>query len=75
MELRLLEIAFRVLDPRRWRQRLRQLFGALGVLAWVWFRAVNRAEVVRAVADARHFDRDARIQEENAERELERIAS
>lgn len=75
MELRLLELAVRILDPRQWRRRLRQLLGAIGVLGWIWFRAVNRAEVVRAVADVRHAERDEAIHERNRELETERLSA
>lgn len=73
MELRLVELAFRLLDPRRWRQRLAQLGGLLAAVTWIWFRAVNRAEVVRAVADVRHDERDLRIRTENAQLEFDRL--
>lgn len=75
MELRLLLIAARILDPRLWRRRLRQLASGLGVLGWIWFRAVNRAEVVRAVADVSHDMRAERIRRDNVERELDRLSA
>lgn len=74
MELALLQLAIRVLDPRRWRQRLRQLGGLLLGVGWLWFRSVNRADVVRAVADQRHEQRAARIRERNVARERARLA-
>lgn len=75
MELRLLELAIRILDPRKWRTRLAQLAGGVGFLGWIWFRAASRADVVRAVADARHFDRNEDIHADNLRRERSRLSS
>lgn len=71
----MLMLALAILDPRKWRLRLKQLGGTFAALGWIWFRAVNRSEVVRAVADARHADRAACIRERNLELEAERLAS
>ena len=69
MELRLIELAMRVLDPRRWRLRLVQLgCGAVAAL-WIWVRAVQSSDEVRMVRDARRRTRDASIAERLAERE------
>ncbi|MCW2924155.1 MAG: hypothetical protein JWM98_1559 [Thermoleophilia bacterium] len=73
MELRVLMIAARVLDPRKWKLRLLQLGGAGTVLGWIWVRAVQRAEVERAVADARHEQRRARIRAANHAREAGKL--
>lgn len=75
MELRAIELAIRLLDPRKWRLRLAQLGGGLTVLGWIWFRAASRADVVRAVADARHAQRDAEIRADNARREAEKLSA
>jgi hypothetical protein len=75
MELRLLELAIRLLDPRKWRTRLMQLGGGIGLLGWIWFRAASRADVVRAVADAKHYDRDADIHADNLRREREKLSA
>lgn len=61
MELRLLELAIRILDPRKWRVRLAQLAATIGSVLWIWYRAVDRAEVERAVRDARRAERTRRI--------------
>jgi hypothetical protein len=74
VELRLLELIVRIFDPRRWRRRLAQLGLATGWLAWIWVRAVRRAERERIVADARHLERTERIDADNARRERERLA-
>jgi hypothetical protein len=75
VELRALEIAVRLLDPRKWRQRLAQLGGGIAILGWIWFRAASRAEIVRAVADAKHAERDAVIRADNARREAEKLSA
>lgn len=73
MELRLLFIASRLLDPRKWRLRLAQLgTGVLGSL-WVWYRAVDHSDVDRAVRDARHAQRRDRIRARNTELERRRL--
>ena len=69
MELRILMFAAAVLDPRKWRTRLKQLFGALWFGLWVWYRAVDHADVDRAVRDARRAERRERIRTRNAELE------
>ena len=73
MELRLLELAIKVLDPRKWRVRLVQL--AAGTLAtlWIWFRAVDRADVDRALRDAHRAERRARIRARTAQLEHRRL--
>ena len=73
MELRLLELALRILDPRKWR--LRMLQGAIGVAAtvWIWVRAVNGSELQRELRDARRAERNQRIRARNIE--LERAQS
>lgn len=70
MELRLLELAIRILDPRRWRTRLAQAGGLVAALLWIWYRAVDHADVDRALRDARRAERRERIRARN--RELER---
>jgi hypothetical protein len=75
VELRLLELAIRILDPRKWRQRMAQLGGAVAILGWIWFRAASRAEIVRAVADARHVQREDEIRADNARREREKLSA
>ena len=69
MELRALFLAVRILDPRRWRTRLTQLGGAVFALLWVWYRAVDHADVDRAVRDARRAERRSRIRARTAELE------
>jgi hypothetical protein len=73
MELRLLMLALRILDPRRWRRRLAQVGLATGWIAWIWVRAVSRAERDRLVAQARHLERNERIDADNAARERARL--
>jgi hypothetical protein len=72
VELRLLELAIRILDPRAWRRRLVQLVTAKLALLWVWYRAVDHADVDRAVRDARRADRNERVRARNAELERRR---
>lgn len=72
MELRLLLIAIRVLDPRLWRRRLAQLGAAVLATVWFWARAVQRAPIERALADQRHEERLARIRADVAAREAAR---
>lgn len=67
-------LAAAILDPRKWRLRLKQLgAGFLGGL-WIWYRAVDRVDVDRAVRDARHARRDARVQARNDELLRRRMA-
>lgn len=68
MELRLIMFALRVLDPRKWRARAMQagVIGAVG--SYVAVRAINDADVVRAVRTERHARRNAEIQRRIAER-------
>ncbi len=73
MELRLLEIALRILDPRRWRLRLAQLGGGILATLWLWYRSVDHADVDRAVRDARWAERRERIRADNERREHERL--
>lgn len=61
MELRLLLIALRILDPRLWRIRVKQLGGFTGAVLWVWFRAVRRAAGLREERDAARRGRRSRI--------------
>jgi hypothetical protein len=75
VELRAIELAFRILDPRKWRQRLAQLGGGIAILGWIWFRAASRADVVRAVADAKHAERDAAIRADNSRRDAEKLSA
>ena len=75
MELRLLELAIRILDPRRWRVRVAQLGSLFAVIGWIWFRAASRADVVRAVADGRHVDREIDIRAENLRRERAKLSA
>lgn len=71
MELRLLELAISLLDPRKWRLRLAQ-GGILTLLAAaVWARAVQVAPERVAVRDARRAARNERIRARNAELERE----
>jgi hypothetical protein len=74
MELRLLEIALRLLDPRKWRLRLAQLGAGTLATLWVWFRAVDHADVDRALRDARRAERRDRIRAHNAELERRRYS-
>ena len=74
MELRILELAIRILDPRKWRLRLAQLGGGLLATLWVWFRAVDHADVDRAVRDAKRAERRARIRARNAELEHAKLS-
>ena len=74
MELRILEFALRLLDPRKWRRRLAQVGLTGGWLAWIWVRAVSRADRDRIVAQARHLERNERIDADNAAREREWLA-
>jgi len=68
MELRLIMLAMRVLDPRKWRRRLAQI-GAVGAAGtYVAVRAINDADVVRAVKVERHARRSAEIDRRIAER-------
>ena len=68
MELRLIMLAMRVLDPRKWRVRLAQV-GAVGAVGtYVTVRAINDADLVRAVRTERHARRDAEIRRRIAER-------
>lgn len=75
MELRILEIAIRILDPRKWRLRLAQLGGGLLATLWVWFRAVDHADVDRAVRDAKRAERRERIRVRNAELESQHLSA
>ena len=75
MELRILMLAARILDPRKWRLRLAQLGGSVLAVLWVWYRAVDHADVDRAVRDAKHADRRARIRARNAELERAKLAA
>ena len=61
MELRLLELAIRILDPRKWRVRLAQLAATIGSVLWIWYRAVDHADVDRELRDARRAARTKRI--------------
>lgn len=74
VELRLLELAIRLLDPRKWRLRLLQGGGAAALGGWVWWRAVTTSEELDAVRDAKRRERAARIRAENARREAGRSA-
>ena len=75
MELRILELAIRILDPRKWRLRLAQLGGGLLATLWGWVRAVDHADVDRAVRDARRAERRERIRARNAELEHAKLSS
>jgi len=72
MELRLLELAIRILDPRKWRLRLAQLGGATAFTGWVWWRSVTVSEELDAVRDARRAARNRRIRERNVQLERAR---
>lgn len=74
MELRLLELAIRIIDPRRWRLRLAQLVGAVFGMLWVWYRAVDHAAVDRAVRDAKRGERRRRVRDRNVELERARLS-
>jgi hypothetical protein len=74
VELRVLFLLFRIFDPRRWRTRLKQVGFSVGWLAWIWVRAVQRAERDRIVADAKHIERAVGIREENLAREARKLA-
>jgi len=68
MELRLVMLALRVLDPRKWRVRLLQV-GAVGAAGtYVAVRAIDSADVARAVRVERHARRNAEIRRRLAER-------
>lgn len=73
MELRLLLIAMRILDPRLWRRRLAQLGGGVLLTLWVWVRSVQRGPIERALADERHVARERRIRAELARVEAARL--
>lgn len=74
MELRLLMLAARILDPRRWRLRVAQLTGTLGAMLWFWYRSVDVADERRAVRDARRELRLRRVRAKVAEIEQRRSA-
>ncbi|MCB0879139.1 MAG: hypothetical protein KDC46_09195 [Thermoleophilia bacterium] len=74
MELRLLELAIRILDPRKWRLRLAQLGAGTLASLWIWYRSVDTAPAIRAVRDERHRERRERIRARNAELERRRMA-
>jgi hypothetical protein len=75
MELRLILLAMRVLDPRTWRVRLAQA-GAIGAVGtYVTVHAINNTDVVRAVRGERHARRNAEIQRRLAERTARYLAS
>lgn len=61
MELRLLMIVARVLDPRAWRRRLVQVGGFFASAVLIWVCAVRSVDRVRRRRDARHAARDAAI--------------
>jgi len=71
MELRILLIALRVLDPRKWRMRLLQLAGGSALLGWFWFKSVNDAEIVAALREQKHVERNARIRAAMRQREAD----
>jgi hypothetical protein len=73
VELRLLELAIRILDPRKWRLRLAQLGGGVLATLWIWYRSVDHADVDRALRDARRDARRARIRTRNADLEQRRL--
>ncbi|MBC7461688.1 MAG: hypothetical protein H7287_10035 [Thermoleophilia bacterium] len=68
MELRLIMLAMRVLDPRKWRLRLAQVGVAGAVGGYVTVRAINDAELVRAVRTERWARRNAELERRLAER-------
>jgi len=74
MELRALELAIRILDPRKWKLRLAQLGGGILATLWIWFRAVDHADVDRAVRDAKRAERRERIRARSAELERQHLA-
>lgn len=74
MELRLLTLAIAILDPRKWRLRLKQLGGVILGMLWVWYRAVDHSDVDRAVRDARRERREARIRARNEQLLRRRMA-
>jgi hypothetical protein len=61
MELRLLMMIARLLDPRAWRRRLLQLAGVFAGFVWIWIRAVRAIDGVRMRRDLHHAERDALI--------------
>lgn len=61
MELRVLLLLARLLDPRSWRTRVRQLGVGTGLLAWLWYRSVQSADGAVAVRTARANRRRAAI--------------
>lgn len=69
MELRLLEFAARVLDPRRARTRLKQAAALLALTVTVWVRAVRRTDAARVALERSHERRAAQAQERLAARE------
>lgn len=73
MELRLVELALRILDPRKWRLRLAQAVGTIGALLWIWYRAVDRVDVDRTVRDARRQERRSAIRERARSTERDRL--
>lgn len=70
MELRIILLLMRILDPRLWRRRLAQLAGASLVSAWIVGRAAARTEDVRIARDARWTVRRADLQAARTAEEL-----
>ena len=73
VDLRVLVLVARLLDPRLWRRRLLQLGGLVGAVTWVWVRAVQRAPVDTVVRDTLRSRRRTRIRERNAALEQRRL--
>lgn len=63
MELRLLEFAFRLLDPRKFRTRLKQLGAFFGFGMFVWIRSVFLTDRARAERKRQQARRQLRIKE------------
>ena len=73
MELRVLELVIRLLNPRKWRVRLAQLFGGALATAWIAGRAVDQTPILREVRDVRRGERSAHIRARNAQLEADRL--
>lgn len=65
MILTAIDAAIWLLDPRQWRRRLAQLGASLGVLAWIWVRAVQVSPRRDAVREDRRLERRRVVREAN----------
>jgi predicted transcriptional regulator len=69
MEMRLLDLAIRFLDPRRFRARLRWMVRGMGVMAYIYARAVWIAPRVVQRREALQAEHAAEAQRRLAFRE------